>query len=409
MHKISNLTGSARHGWEKMSPTALGMTRPNMDLPVSPPSKRPLAGNPVSPATASDHVVNLSFNVPFSNLAGPDVQDILHASPGALERWIHPEGTEEGTPTHKLPVHTSNVDSLRKLCREVSSEDGGKSTVEATVTSSEAKPIPEMQHRPLKGLVTNVCLSGDAETVHKLRGRILNETPIALVSGCRLHIAPPFELINEQRCATVDIDTNLVIDSDNDSVKASVLEHLNVIASFTGTDAFLLGPRPMDPETAGSNFNGSPDTGLDQRLRVAVYGDMESAEHAKTRVLIMIDQIVSFFCPSVSSRLTNSCKQLERKVDSMKVDLSLHTLICGRSRKNIKVIESVTNTAIYFPPPFPRVYGYTPPGAHRRSEDEVFITGANAESIVQAKKKLHELVSAKQSGYEAEADHGPRF
>lgn len=76
----------------------------------------------------------------------------------------------------------------------------------------------------------------------------------------------------------------------------------------------------------------------------------------------------------------------------MKLELSLHTIICGRTRKNIRLIESATNTAIYFPPPFPRVYGYIPPGAHRRGEDEVFITGETQESINQAKKKLHELV-----------------
>ena len=70
----------------------------------------------------------------------------------------------------------------------------------------------------------------------------------------------------------------------------------------------------------------------------------------------------------------------------------MHTLVCGRTRKNIKLIESTTNTAIYFPPPFPRVFGYIPPGAHRRSEDEVFITGENQEQIVQAKQKLRDLV-----------------
>lgn len=76
----------------------------------------------------------------------------------------------------------------------------------------------------------------------------------------------------------------------------------------------------------------------------------------------------------------------------MKLELSLHTIICGRTRKNIRLIESASNTAIYFPPPFPRIYGYTPPGAHRRGEDEVYITGENQECINQAKKKLHELV-----------------
>jgi hypothetical protein len=34
------------------------------------------------------------------------------------------------------------------------------------------------------------------------------------------------------------------------------------------------------------------ENGLENRFRVAIYGDMESAEHAKTRLLIMIDQIV---------------------------------------------------------------------------------------------------------------------
>lgn len=79
-------------------------------------------------------------------------------------------------------------------------------------------------------------------------------------------------------------------------------------------------------------------------------------------------------------------------MDTLKLELSLHTLICGRARKNIKLIESATNTAIYFPPPFPRIYGYTPAGAVRRGEDEVIVTGESPEKILQAKKKLHDLV-----------------
>ncbi|KAI9842836.1 MAG: hypothetical protein M1837_006857 [Sclerophora amabilis] len=357
MHKFSNLTGTARQGWEKMTPANFGMSRQNMDMPVTPPLKRPLAPTAsISPVTPTESVVNLSFNVPFSsNLAGPDAEDILHASPGALERWLQPEGTAEATPTHKLPVHVNNIEALRKLCKDISDSSGGR-TLEATVTSSEPKPIPALQHRPLKGSVTNVCLSGDAETVHKFRGKILNDTPVAL------------------RCALVDLDNHLVIDSASDSVKSNVLDHLDIVSAFTGTDVFLLGPRPVDAETTGSLFNGNSELGLDQRLRVAIYGDMESVDHAKTRVLIMIDQI------------------LKRTVDAMKLELSMHNLICGRSRKNIKLIESATNTAIYLPPPFPRLYGYSPPGAHRRGNDEVFITGDSMENINQAKTKLRELV-----------------
>lgn len=179
MQKFGSFAGQARHGLDKITPAAL-MSRPNMDISVSHSIKRPMVSSPMSPQTPVDTMVNLSFNVPFSsNLTGPDVEEIIHASEGARRRWTFPEGTEEGTPIHKLPVHASNVEELRKLCRRLSEEASGR--VEATVTSSEPKPIPKLQRRPLKGLVTNVCVSGDAERVHKMRAQILNETPIALV------------------------------------------------------------------------------------------------------------------------------------------------------------------------------------------------------------------------------------
>lgn len=84
--------------------------------------------------------------------------------------------------------------------------------------------------------------------------------------------------------------------------------------------------------------------------------------------------------------------QLKRHVDAIKLDSTMHTLVCGRTRKNIKLIEAATGTAIYFPPPFPQIFGYIPPGANRRSEDEVYITGETPEQIARAKQKLRELV-----------------
>lgn len=76
-------------------------------------------------------------------------------------------------------------------------------------------------------------------------------------------------------------------------VRANVLEHIDILAKFTGTDIFLLNPKPMDPEDRNSSYGYTSEQGLDQRLRISIYGDPESSEHAKTRVLIMIDQIVS--------------------------------------------------------------------------------------------------------------------
>jgi hypothetical protein len=85
--------------------------------------------------------------------------------------------------------------------------------------------------------------------------------------------------------------------------------------------------------------------------------------------------------------------QLGRVVDGTMLELSLHTVICGRSRKNVKLIESATNTAIYFPPPFSQVYRYCPAGAQRRNPEEIFITGDTPQNIAMAKRKIHELVS----------------
>lgn len=56
------------------------------------------------------------------------------------------------------------------------------------------------------------------------------------------------------------------------------------------------------------------------------------------------------------------------------------------------MIESATNTAIYFPP-FAQVTKYCPPNANRRNSDEIFITGENPQGIELAKRKIHDLVS----------------
>lgn len=71
------------------------------------------------------------------------------------------------------------------------------------------------------------------------------------------------------------------------------MEHLNKIAFFTGCDIFLLKSRQADPDSMSANYVHGSDQTLEQRFRIAIYGDPESSEHAKMRVLIMIDQIVS--------------------------------------------------------------------------------------------------------------------
>ena len=77
------------------------------------------------------------------------------------------------------------------------------------------------------------------------------------------------------------------------SIRVEVLRHLDEVAKFTGTDIFLLNPKHTEPEGPASSYGNGSDNRFDQRLRIAIYGDPESSEHAKTRVLIMIDKIVS--------------------------------------------------------------------------------------------------------------------
>lgn len=191
MNRIQNFT--QRHGFslgpDRMTPSSmgLGMSRPHSQADnhmVPQPNKRSIPGgasmspNPAVPG----HTVNLSFNVPFNaNLPGPDKEDVLYSSPAAYQKWIHPEGASEDAPNHTLPVHTRNVENLRSLCKQLSESTGDR--IHATVTSSKPKPVPGMQRGPLTALVTNVCISGDSEIVHKMRAKVLNETPITLVSA----------------------------------------------------------------------------------------------------------------------------------------------------------------------------------------------------------------------------------
>lgn len=80
-----------------------------------------------------------------------------------------------------------------------------------------------------------------------------------------------------------------MLDDTKCALKSEVVKYLDYVASFCGVDIFLLGPKFALQD--GPNASG--EAGTDQRWRVAVYGDMESAEHAKTRVLIYIDKLVS--------------------------------------------------------------------------------------------------------------------
>ena len=76
-------------------------------------------------------------------------------------------------------------------------------------------------------------------------------------------------------------------------IKPGVLNHIDLCAAYTGTDIFLLKPRADCSSNLAITSSGTgADTVSDQRYRVNIFGDSESVEHAKTRTLMMVDQIV---------------------------------------------------------------------------------------------------------------------
>jgi hypothetical protein len=93
-----------------------------------------------------------------------------------------------------------------------------------------------------------------------------------------------------QRCTTIDVDGNLVCDLAAGVLKSAVTDTLDYISKFCGVDIFLLGPK-LTPMVDG--MTGESEMRMDQRWRVAIYGDTLSSEHAKARVLIHIDSLVS--------------------------------------------------------------------------------------------------------------------
>ncbi|EJT77826.1 KH domain-containing protein, variant [Gaeumannomyces tritici R3-111a-1] len=343
MNKLANM----RHWSERMSPANFGMSsRPNVPMPAIPPHQKVASQGapPQTPPHVLDSPIHYSFNVPFSSdLAGPNTEDILHATADAVLRWTHPEDAPDDVPVFELPVHAQNLASLRKLCKDISASP---LDIEAHVISTSPKNI--------KGQVTTVCLSGAPELVYRTRETILNDTPLSL------------------RCTTVDIDGDMILDPQTGGLKKPVTETLDFTSNFCGVDIFLLGPK-LTPLADG--LNGESEVRRDQRWRLAIYGDYLSSEHAKTRVLIHIDQL------------------LGRIVDGQHLELTTHQPLCGRNRKNLKLIESSTRTAIYMPPSFSNVFRYCPPNAKARDPSQILITGEDPTHIELAKKKIHDLLS----------------
>ncbi|CAZ82193.1 unnamed protein product [Tuber melanosporum] len=286
-----------------------------------------------------------AFSIPFSFIPGPDPDQIILATSQARERWLHPPDSPPNLPTSRLPVHQKSINDVRELCKRLSPGLVARTTVSVTELTAETAL------RKKQTTSVGLWIAGEPAEVHKTRGLILQSVPVAMRNSC------------------VNIDHDQYYLSDG-VPNTRITVHLERIAQFTGTDIFVL--KPPEPTSIVAVDQGS-EASQNRRLKISIFGDYESVEHAKTRVLIMIDDL------------------LGQEVIPTFMELSVQSMICGRGRKNVKLIESATRTAIYFPPPFPQVYGYSPPGGTRRDPDQIFITGSSREDIAKAERMLLNL------------------
>jgi len=156
----------------------------DMQAAHRPPMRTATAPN-ASAAPAGHLPVTLSFNIPFnSELAGPKREEVIYSSPGAFDRWVQPEGSED-KPIYDLPVHAQHRDSLEMLCEQIVHKTNGQ--IRYFIRSGHPKPVAGMPPRS-KAWVTNVCLRGLYDVVHGTRQALLNSTPISLV-GRGQHLA----------------------------------------------------------------------------------------------------------------------------------------------------------------------------------------------------------------------------
>lgn len=210
---------------------------------------------------------------------------------------MHPPGCPpEKQQARRLPFYRNVVAALEQVCEEVRERSDGTScsVEEAEVDNSwidwDKNPGFETQ-RPKRDISIGMWMGGpNPNALLDLRSLILERAPIQLV-GFFLRRGGGGETraganSRSQKTATVDLEHDHYY-SDDAEVREKIQQHLTNIAKFTGVDIFLL--KPEDSKSAG---DPEVDASQSKRLRIKIYGDYEGVEHAKTRVLLMIDDMV---------------------------------------------------------------------------------------------------------------------
>src|SRR5690606_4667093 len=103
-----------------------------------------------------------SFCVPFTYIPGPNRDDILLATQGSAEKWVHPEGSSLDRHPFELPIHQANIKALEDHCAKVSASD---EKCECSVRGNRQDLVKgAVTRRKQRDFVTVVYISGSNET-----------------------------------------------------------------------------------------------------------------------------------------------------------------------------------------------------------------------------------------------------
>jgi hypothetical protein len=189
----------------------------------------------------------------------------------------------------------------------------------------------------------NFHLSGGYQQVMAARGQILRDHPFKT----RLTIKVPRNDLLDALPGTVTQQGGII---PSDYLKPDVRRRLDEIA--VGCKCFI---SLISNEHHGADLGYGLET--ERNVEVVISGQFEGAEHARVRVMVMLDEL--------SGLHSEACE----------IDYKLHNIVGGRKRCVVQTIQEETGTNIYLPSSFSGVLASNRTAAIFSRQNTVYLTG----------------------------------
>lgn len=192
-----------------------------------------------------------------------------------------------------------------------------------------------------------------------------------------------------QNRAVIKVVRSDILDSPSSkpSLKPEVRRRLDDIASQTFAhiavvnSTVALSTRSL-PDGV-SNSAGWSGLETERVCELVITGQGDSVELARVRLLVMLDEMVSFYARIYVDAPNVTTLQSGLHADSCEIDQKLHALVAGRKRGVLQSIMEETATNIYMPSPLQGLIGpdfgqptNSPPGSpNKLSPNVIWITG----------------------------------